>query len=69
MCGGKDGALGADHRNRGIYCLNPQTEFGQLRCKCPQEGCPVYLFEGTREVMLDKTTPIPKCEPNCNEGC
>ena len=28
-----------------IYCLNPQTEFGSLRYKCPQESCPVYLFE------------------------
>ena len=37
-----------------IHCVNPQTEFGQFRYKCPQEGCPVYLFEDTREVMLDK---------------
>ena len=37
-----------------IHCVNPQTEFGQLRYKCPQEGCPVYLFEDTRFVILEK---------------
>ena len=37
-----------------IYCVNPQTQFGQLRFKCPQEGCPVYLFEDTWEVMMEK---------------
>ena len=37
-----------------IYCVNPQTQFGQLRFKCPQEGCPVYLFEDSREVMMEK---------------
>ena len=42
------------HPHQFIHCVNPQTEFGQLRYKCPQEGCPVYLFEDTREVMLDK---------------
>ena len=42
------------HPQQFIHCLNPQTEFGQLRYKCPQEGCPVYLFEDTRVVMLDK---------------
>ena len=42
------------HPHQFIHCLNPQTEFGQLRYKCPQEGCPVYLFEDTRVVMLDK---------------
>ena len=42
------------HPHQFIHCLNPQTEFGQLRYKCPQEGCPVYLFEDTREVKLDK---------------
>ena len=42
------------HPHQFINCVNPQTEFGQLRYKCPQEGCPVYLFEDTREVMLDK---------------
>jgi len=36
-----------------IHCLNPQTEFDQLRYKCPQEGYPVYLFEDTRDVMLE----------------
>ena len=36
-----------------IECVNPQTEFGSLRFKCPQEGCPVYLFEDTREVMME----------------
>ena len=37
-----------------IYCVNPQANFGPLRFKCPQEGCPVYLFEDTREVMMEK---------------
>ena len=37
-----------------IYCVNPETQFGQLRFKCPQEGCPVYLFEDSREVMMEK---------------
>ena len=36
-----------------IECVNPQTEFGSLRFKCPQEGCPVYLFEDTRERMME----------------
>ena len=42
------------HPHQFIHCVNPQTEFGQLRYKCPQEGCPVYLFEDTRFVMLEK---------------
>ena len=42
------------HHYQFIHCVNPQTEFGQLRYKCPQEGCPVYLFENTRFVMLEK---------------
>ena len=42
------------HPHQFIQCLNPQTEFGQLRYNCSQEGCPVYLFEDTRVVMLDK---------------
>ena len=41
------------HPHQFIQCVNPQTEFGQLRYKCPQEGCPVYLFEDTREMMLE----------------
>ena len=32
----------------------PQSNFGPLRFKCPQEKCPVYLFEDTREVMMEK---------------
>ena len=42
------------HPHQFIYFVNPQTNFGQLRFKCPQEGCPVYLFEDTREVMMEK---------------
>ena len=42
------------HPRQFIYCVNPQTQFGQLRFKCPQEGCPVYLFEDSREVMMEK---------------
>ena len=34
--------------------MNPQAEFGRLRFQCPQEGCPVYFFEDTRQVILDK---------------
>ena len=42
------------HPHQFIHCVNPQTQFGQLRFKCPQEGCPVYLFEESREVMMEK---------------
>ena len=42
------------HPGQYIYCVNPQTQFGQLRFKCPHEGCPVYLFEDSREVMMEK---------------
>ena len=42
------------HPRQFIHCVNPQTQFGQLRFKCPQEGCPVYLFEDSREVMMEK---------------
>ena len=42
------------HPGQHIYCVNPQTQFGQLRFKCPHEGCPVYLFEDSREVMMEK---------------
>ena len=42
------------HPHQFIHCVNPQTEFGKLRYKCPQEGCPVYLFEDTRDIMLEK---------------
>ena len=42
------------HPHQFIYCVNPHTQFGQLRFKCPQEGCPVYLFEESREVMMEK---------------
>ena len=41
------------HPHQFIHCVNPQTNFGPLRFKCPQEGCPVYLFEDTREVMME----------------
>ena len=41
------------HPQQFIHCVNPQTNYGQLRFKCPQEGCPVYLFEDTREVMME----------------
>ena len=42
------------HPHRFLECVNPQSNFGPLRFKCPQEGCPVYLFEDTREVMIEK---------------
>ena len=41
------------HPQRFLECVNPQAQFGPLRFKCPQEGCPVYLFEDTREVMIE----------------
>ena len=41
------------HPHQFIECVNPQASFGPLRFKCPQEGCPVYLFEDTREVMME----------------
>ena len=41
------------HPQQFIHCVNPQTNYGQLRYKFPQEGCPVYLFEDTREVMME----------------
>ena len=41
------------HPHQFLECVNPQTSFGPLRFKCPQEGCPVYLFEDTREVMME----------------
>ena len=42
------------HPHHFIHCLNPQTEIGSLRYKCPQESCPVYLFEDTRDIRLQK---------------
>ena len=42
------------HPRQFIHCVNPHTEFGKLRCKCPQEWCPVYFFEDTRDIMLEK---------------
>ena len=41
------------HPHQFLECVNPQASFGPLRFKCPQEGCPVYLFEDTREVMME----------------
>ena len=41
------------HPHRFIECVNPQSNVGPLRFKYPQEGCPVYLFEDTREVMME----------------
>ena len=41
------------HPHRFLECVNPQSNFGPLRFKCPQEGCPVYLFEDTREVIME----------------
>ena len=42
------------HPHRIIQCVNPETHFGQLRFKCPLAGCPVYLFEDSREMMMEK---------------
>ena len=41
------------HPHQFIECVNPRSNFGPLRFKCPQEGCPVYLFEDTLEVMME----------------
>ena len=47
-----------------IHCLNPQTEFGSLRYKCPQEGCPVYLFEDTHHAAkTERRHPSPSASP------
>jgi len=40
------------HPHHFVQCVNPQTNFGPLRFKCLQQGCPVYLFEDTRDIML-----------------
>ena len=48
------------HPRQFIHCVNPQTEFGQLRYKCPQEGCPVYLFEDTRNEIIISEWKTPK---------
>ena len=42
------------HPHQFMHCINPDMEFGQLRYKCPQEGCPVHFFEDTRQVILEK---------------
>ena len=42
------------HPHQFIECVNPQTQFGQLRFKCPQEGCRVYLFQESWEMMMEK---------------
>ena len=42
------------HPHRILQCINPETQFGQLRFKCPLAGCPVYLFEDSREMMMEK---------------
>ena len=42
------------HPQRFIECVNPRIQFGPLKFKCPQEGCPVHLFEDTREMMMEK---------------
>ena len=42
------------HPHRILQCVNPGTQFGQLRFKCPLAGCPVYLFEDSREMMMEK---------------
>ena len=41
------------HPHQFIECVNPQAQFGPLRFKCSSVRCPVYLFEDTREVMLE----------------
>ena len=47
------------HPHQFIHCVNPQTEFGKLRYKCPQEGCPVYLFEDTRLKLKQESAGWP----------
>ena len=42
------------HPHRILQCVNPDTQFGQLRFKCPLAGYPVYLFEDSREMMMEK---------------
>ena len=41
------------HPHQFLECVNPQASFGPLRFKCSSVRCPVYLFEDTREVMME----------------
>ena len=56
------------HPREYIYCVNPQTRFGQLRFKCPQEGCPVYLFEDSRDTHPQVRARLQRGELKCKCG-
>ena len=62
------------HPHQFIHCLNPQTEFWTLRYKCPEEGCPVFLFEDNRDNMMQQMkyethsqlqTKLERCSLKC----
>ena len=40
------------HPSDPLKVLNPDTEFGPLYCKCPEEGCPVWCTTATAHVLL-----------------
>ena len=58
------------HPHQFIQCVNPQVSFGPLRFKCPQPGCPVYLFEDTREIMMEalKNDTHPQVQARLKHG-
>ena len=58
------------HPHQFIECVNPQASFGPLRFKCSSVRCPVYLFEDTREVMLEalKNDTHPQVQARLKRG-
>ena len=58
------------HPHQFIECVNPQAQFGPLRFKCSSLRCPVYLFEDTREVMLEalKNDTHPQVQARLKRG-
>ena len=40
------------HPSDPLKVLNPDTDFGPLYCKCPEEGCPVWCTTATAHVVL-----------------
>ena len=58
------------HPQQFLECVNPQAQFGPLRFKCPQEGCPVYVFEDTREMMMEalKNDTHPQVQARIEHG-
>ena len=42
------------HPHQYIEVVNPKAKIGNWRYMCPQEGCCVFFFEDTRQIILDK---------------